>query len=519
MPFDTRQPLSIQSARTINVGRGSGGGGISGQLILPAGNVIASRFIPLTITNAWADADCSPNSAHRNAYPGLPWDYLLSARGGCWPYYWEIIDGPTGLALQGNPTIEQGTGRLIFGGNYERLLWENTVAGNHPITVRCTDQLGAQDTSTFTLNCGTLNHVFINTNPAIGSNSNDGTINNPLLDDFGLHGGTSEGNTHDGKTVWVQGTFVLQGMSDANSNYRLSGSAPRVFRGIPGEKGEIIQRSWFVNQGGSDVHFSNLFVSHDDDGWSSEQTNRKQWALLSGGSRIELVDITCENYGVGPTSNSNPAHVYSSRTLTDNLILKNWDVSGEFGTIFNTYITQNSLFENLNVHDGSMINGDSSSNQHVFRLKGGDHYNTVMRGNKLFKNITWLTGNGGIGIASYPEDGVDICYNKVWRPDARALNQYGGSSGNLIDPIRNIHVYRNSFNTASWAGNNKNIKDEFWENNIFTETDEITSQDPEALINVNNIYNQPVVDLASEFQIRPEFQNLIGTHGADLYVE
>ena len=27
MPFDTRQPLSIQSARTINVGRGSGGGG------------------------------------------------------------------------------------------------------------------------------------------------------------------------------------------------------------------------------------------------------------------------------------------------------------------------------------------------------------------------------------------------------------------------------------------------------------------------------------------------------------
>lgn len=495
----------------------SGGGGGGGQLLLPSGNAVASNSIPLSFVNTHADANCQARAWHRNSYPGVPWDHMLGVHGGKFPYYVEILDGPSGLTVGDNLTLVGDV--YEFGATYMRLALANPIAGSYTMSVRVTDQLGAQVTRTWTHVCSTTAFLFID--PVGGSNSNSGTIASPFLTDQALHGGSASSTTYAGKLVYVRtGTMILAGMG--GSHYTFGGGPPETFVGFPGESPRIALRDrWLVCASGcEDTTIKGIEIFHDTVGWTAGTTDRKIISQINAHSRVQVVDCSFTNYATGSTSQNNPAVIATFDSVKSDLFYHNCEVTGDTGTFMNSFNDANVLLQKINVHNATLANGDTSSNAQVIRLKDRPS-NYTIRLNEIWDTLTWSGNSSCCGI--HGQDGannIDICYNRFKHPALAgsatrngAIFQWSGSPP--VASVSNIHVYRNSLHQKARYEPDGDIPagQEEWENNVIHLGAEPTSDG--GLTNTGNVASGSHLD-ASVLLTGASRTSYLGTKGAEI---
>jgi hypothetical protein len=123
------------------------------------------------------DAGSSSHWRHRRCPAGISWEIPLTARWGTFPYNWTITAGPSGMEIV---NVGYDTLKPPYATS---LRWTNpTTSGSpHTVTVLCTDQLGATDSVTFSLEVAAATDTtkFMFLNAATGSNANSGTQASP----------------------------------------------------------------------------------------------------------------------------------------------------------------------------------------------------------------------------------------------------------------------------------------------------------------------------------------------------
>lgn len=265
----------------------------SGSWQLTAGHY-QSYFSPV-ISYPRPDTETPATARHRVNYTGQNYRVPVTVYGGAWPFYYELLAGPSGMTI-GNQLSVSG-GELVAGAEYGIINYANSVAGTYTVTVRVTDQNGAVNTVSWQLVVGTTDWVFVD--PAAGVNGT-GTLASPYNTLASLNGLTTKKVLFRAGTVdWEQKTIGLHGM-------------PITYLPYSGETVLCKQALSPIGcSGGSDYGFFGLkfFIP-------SDRTAVNQFFRLDGGpDRVVFFDCEFDggNYnntdtvgvgGDGPKSNS-----------------------------------------------------------------------------------------------------------------------------------------------------------------------------------------------------------------------
>ena len=210
MSFDTAQALSIQAARTIDVGRGNGS---LASFQLPAGNFVAQEFgmvavapRPDTETGSFTGdfATDNVNARYRWAYyDGVtPVRYELAIKlfGGSAPHIYELITGPSGMTVGNNRTPE----------DHGVIKWTPTSAHNYlnpaNVTVKVYGQDGNTLNLTFSIQTTSSTEKFIFVNADSGDDSGDGSIDDPFQTLNELMVAASTSVTYPNRIVYLRGS-------------------------------------------------------------------------------------------------------------------------------------------------------------------------------------------------------------------------------------------------------------------------------------------------------------------------
>lgn len=477
---------------------------------LPSTNSVQSLGIPLSFVNSNEDASCSQYAIHRNAYPSIAWDHMLGVHGGKFPYYIELLQSPSGMTVGSSMSVSGDV--LVFDNDYMRLRWSNPTTGSHTIQVRVTDQAGAQISRTWTLVVGTANWVFVD--PVSGNDSTgDGSSGNPFATDAPLNTGYAN------KLVYVRGgTFNLNG---GGGNYSMDGTRPSVFIGYPSESAIVTQNdNWFV-MSTDDCAIKNLEIKHGT--MTAATADRKCISQIGDSDRGEIVDILFSNYEYGANNAANGAVISSLGGVNNDQFVHNIEVTGNTGTVYQSFKHRNALIQKINIHNAVLANTDSSSNNGAIRLKDG-WANLTIRLCEAWDNNSWTGNNGFINAHGQDQSSLvigatDICYNSGYFPstglrDGALIMWSYGTVSNLVD---DIHVYRNSFRGD--VGENcytydvGTIAAQRDENNVFENGLEATA--PE-VTNVGNLDGATVYFDASLKLTGASRTSYLGTKGAEV---
>lgn len=480
--------------------------------IVPQSNAVESIGISFQFVNAHEDDQCNTWAAHRKAKPGLAWSYVFGVHGGQAPYYYEV-SGPAGITIGAAEYIDDGTGtgRLIPDPERAKIRWQSPTAGSHVITVTARDNKERVITRTWTLVVSDAGHVFIDS--ALGNDSTgDGSMASPFATDFPLHQGSSVNTDYSGYHVWIAGNVPLSGMTDANNNYKIGDGPPAVLKGWPGKVGQITLTDQKFVISGNDAYIADLEINHSTTGWTT--SDRHIFYVSGVAHRMAIVDFKNSYYTTGPTTGANPAVLYMSMTDRNDILLKNWEVTGTSSTIINNYNVFNGLYDGIRAHDVNLVNDDASSQQQALRMKSR-HYGVTMRNCEMWENITYTGIQAAAGIhGSHDDTNIDFCYNRFSHPGnvtARSGALYMWSGTNNVEPRANIHVYRNAIDSVHWEGGGKNITNEVWEKNVMAPA----QIDAAAVTNIDNLQAGTYLDAqlyldASNTQYR-------GTHGPEVF--
>ncbi len=376
---------------------------------------------PLSITNI--EATGSMNRI-RFAYPGLEYSFYVAARGGSYPYTYELAEAPSGLY------IDKKTGQVV---------WSNPLERTTPysVTVRITDSEGISVSESWSVRVSKNNFFFVDAiNGTSRLNGGNGSISNPWknIEDFYLGEADS---TFAGAIIYFRrGTYTLWHEPGTNNNERGQGSdripftsnKPIAYLAYPGENpvmnlecnGNTGKHFWLANA-------NNFFFQ----GLSFQ--NIWNYALEIANSKF-LTVIDCNFNGLNCATNySNQAHLagFGYDSFTNNLVVigNTFDGAGTGGswkTGLKAYGYYYSVIERNRI---------TNMDDHGVSIKGSSDYNTI-RGN-IIRNC-----NVGIGSAGYEHtNNNEYCFNLI---QGSNIPLYFNDSGT----IANTYIYNNTTDTS-----------------------------------------------------------------------
>jgi len=171
---------------------------------LTSGNYVASKMTQVLV-HPRPDSETTANAICKNAYTGIPYRLPVTVQGGCAPYWFTLVDAPTGMTI----------GEIHSDTDYGIVEWTNPTAGTHDVVVRCIDQELNAVTSRWTLTVGTDNFVFVD-----GVSGNDGTGTGLIGAPYQTLGGLFGTTTHGGKIAILRSgaTQTTYNHPDVNTN-------------------------------------------------------------------------------------------------------------------------------------------------------------------------------------------------------------------------------------------------------------------------------------------------------------
>lgn len=450
--------------------------GESGDWQLATGHWVP-RKTNMRIVHPRPDAETNAYAAHRNAYPGMPYSTYVAIKGGAYPYFFELTTAPAGMTIGAQLTTVGGV--QVADSTYARIYWANPTAGTHTVVVNVYDQdynrggsPSSVATATFDVVCATTRYVFID--PVDGSDSGTGAIDDPFLTINKLHGGSSSTSTYNGKIVVLrEGTHDVDGMSTNGNRYAMiSGGAPVVFQGYPGENAilNLYQGHFVINSGSADMQFKDLTIQAAGD-WTDTQYF---FAAVAATNRHSWFNCTFTNfYGGTGSSTDNQSVMYYSNSGCNDIAILHCTYTGRMGSIADFYNVQYVVFA---LNTGADLNTSSeindSNRQELIYLKDSCrdvsvYANTFVSGMTNVAHGSFVgCGGQNNGGADYSFNNIEICYNKLAMfeyASLRGFYEYGAG------PVGAVYGYRNSclgnitdFVDTHNVGPSPNV----WENNV-----------------------------------------------------
>lgn len=212
---------------------------------LPTTHFVRAKM-PMTLVHPRPDSETNTWARHRKAYPGLEYRIPVAVQGGAYPFYYEILDAPEGMAI----------GKTVWDTDYGVLSWTPDASLNgqeFPVTVRIYGQEHEREVgetvgptfveAQFVIRVTDSTDDFIFVDGRV-EKSGDGSIGAPLKTLKETYGdGSSTVVTYPGRAVYLR-AGVYETLTDdwfSNKGYaHAEGSrTPVVFLGYPGEAAEI----------------------------------------------------------------------------------------------------------------------------------------------------------------------------------------------------------------------------------------------------------------------------------------
>ena len=471
MPFDTRQPLSIQAIRTINVGRGSGGGGPVFNWQLPESNFIAAKrplsLVQPDINNIGAD------SFYLWAEPGEKYSVPICCNFGSFPYHFSV-DGPEGMTIGSFLMLAPNGIDLIRPDNYGVVEFEVPESGmsSFTFTVTITDQ--NLDTLVLTLSPTVDASKFIHVAP-IQQGVGDGSKGDPLGSWRDLWKDDVNDSTFAGKIVKFHGgNYELFGDPVANDgNVNFNGAIkPKTLMAVDGEVPAFdCQQARIIMNGGNMNDCAFIGLSFEN---GRQDVSNAHFIWATGDpARPMFWRNKFNNLGPGVFGNDNPACIFIPQAGSDNPVILSNEFSGLTGgggngvAAWDTYSIINGLFEDNELSD--------STSDHGFWCKG-QHVNTSVRMNRCTNNFTGLrplTMTLSSGQTATKDDGnahdVEVIYNII-------KNDAAGQTVNhvacqLFNTITSGNAYNVSMDRNTFIGRvrqyNQDVTDMSYANNLY----------------------------------------------------
>lgn len=282
----------------------------SASWLLDSTHSIASD-ITMEITHPRADASSQAYEAHRQWANGLEWSYPVIVLGGRYPFRFVLNTAPSGMTL----------GQYYGDTDYGVLRWTNPTEGSHTVTLTVYDQDQTSVSVTFTLEVrdreSTTYFMFLNT--ATGNNSTGtGAYSSPKQTLVGAYGANSADSTHANKTVFIDGSVNLGGVSGltyaGSQSQKLdwNNNKPKVIAKWPGAStatfaGNAAYFELSATNGGVCFHSMRFQDPTCPDAGPTDYT--KRFAAGTDNSMQNMLVYNCRLVGTGtdPGPSSNPA--------------------------------------------------------------------------------------------------------------------------------------------------------------------------------------------------------------------
>jgi hypothetical protein len=331
------------------------------------------------------------------AYPGLTYNIRAAVIGGVYPYKYELTANvPSGM------TIDINTGEIT---------WLNPSADTYTdITMRVTDSVGTQVTSTWTVVCATTRFKFVDA--VGGSNSNSGTLASQWQTI--AHARSNSNATH--IIYLAAGSYDSVGISDTGDGMRFSQSHGNPCIWLARE-GETV--NWTITNGTRTVHDVRGDIQYWDGirftGWGGTGENSigfyKQIGDYSVWRRCVFHD-----YGPGVDGfNSAPimwqSGGYASGHHDNNVVQDCEFYNQDYGSAncaTKLYATNKLLVEDNVVHDFD------AGSESAFANKAGNTQSTF-RGNHTYDILTPGYG-GNQSVEATGECDAEVCFNHFEGP-------------------------------------------------------------------------------------------------------
>jgi hypothetical protein len=405
---------------------------------LPPEQFVAAKM-PIRLVHPRPDSETNSWARHRKAYPGLEYRIPVSVQGGAYPFYYEVIQGPSGMTV----------GQQIGAADYGILRWTPPgSSGPQTVEVRVTDQEMNSVTARFTLIATTEGFVFVD--PKVASNG-DGTINSPLRDFWLIHGdGDATYKKYAGYIAYLRdGTHRV---ANTGGWFPMSANSPMVVLGYPGEAPVINSRNGYISvrssNGPGDFFFGGIKLKD-----SNPDMENSRFFSVGGtaGYRSTFFELSFEGQVAGTAGNDNQHHIHYAAQAGYTEYLTFWglqfrDQATNGSSIGSTYQTRFVVVEN-NLF-GAAKSG-FTPNAAVFMK-----YDSTMW--SLRRNISLVQQFRSATLMQYAADRktppqpqlVEMCYNLLGSGGSVIAGSWGGQGHTADSPGGNLSnttwIYRNT---------------------------------------------------------------------------
>ena len=434
---------------------------------LPAANYVPAK-LPMRLIYPRVDTETGTYARHKFAHTGMDYRIPVGVMGGAWPFYYEVISGPSGLTVGGN------YGDTDYGVvNWPAASVAGAGAGPHSVTLRVTDQEETTVDVVWDIAVDDTQFVFIDS--ATGT-SGVGTIGDPLKLFTDWFEGDVESTTYQNKiAVFRAGAYTVTGEGSGGNGDNINLNCDQKTRSLIGYPGEtsILDCALAKFMVGNNGFYPDFYV-----GGLTFQNARKDvddahffWLTnaRTENSRVVFHENTFDTINFGKVGDDNSNSIFfsggvESQGARENVLIKgnnflnmtttavedrgdDW-TGNHNGAGFTSYKCDYHLIE-----ENTTSGGDREGL--ALYVKGNVKFNTV-RANNTHKQISVNHGAeasyrpedkaGGLGLV--PHD-FEVCWNKVIFPPGSVTGNVTSMrwSGSLYweGQHYNNYFYRNTF--------------------------------------------------------------------------
>jgi len=260
------------------------------DFLLPAGH--AEGYLAPVITYPRPDSETAATARHRINHPGQPYRVPVAVAFGAWPFRYELLAAPAGMAIGGQ--LQASGDELVAGADYGVITWANPTAGTYPVSVKVTDQNSVVQTVSFTLKVATEDWVFLD---PLAATNGSGTQASPFNTLASLAGLTGKAVLVRAGTVdWQQKTVGMQNMPKTWLPYSDGAAGSETVNMLQAN-------SPIGGQGASDLWFSGFSFTIP-----AARTAVDQFFRFDGGSRIVFFENSFDG-GNLPATGAAPSNL------------------------------------------------------------------------------------------------------------------------------------------------------------------------------------------------------------------
>lgn len=412
-----------------------GGAAATSGWQLPEGHWVPAKM-PMTLVHPRPDNETNDWARHRRAYPGLEYRVPVTVQGGAFPFRYELVEGPRGMAIGGR----------VNGADYGVLSWTpEEEAGVYPVRVRVTDQELNQVIASFEVTVTREGFIFLDSS---APGNGDGTIDSPLNSFAAVHRNDVNDRTYEGHILYLRGgQHVLTGPENSNGNFRIDGvNKPLVWLGYPGEEATVNASTTVVNMLGSgsgqDVFMQGFQLAHSS---TIVPNSRFFFFGSSAGQRMTFFELDFYGLVPGTSGTDNPGAIvafagsnYRDYLTVQDCYFEEYSAPANTGVIGSFYTTRYAVIDRNTF-------GPTSSETPARGIfpKGQNDYWSIRQNESVFTDFRYGAVQQYMGSRGLGPQRIEIAYNLI-RASARDRGSVSYNWSNGVSGDNHTYVYRNT---------------------------------------------------------------------------